>query len=114
MPRPRSLALPGLAALLTLAPTPAADPAAIAPSPARRDLAAALDEVLAGKPVTVPQTEADGCSLERTTAPATKPTVTYSRDVARIVRAHCQECHRPGQAGPMVLTTADDLAAWAG
>ncbi|HEY1380381.1 MAG TPA: redoxin domain-containing protein [Gemmataceae bacterium] len=83
------------------------------PAPTRRDLAAALDELLAGKPVTVPRTEVEGCELGRTATPAEKPTVTYSKDVARIVQAKCQDCHRPGQIGPMPLMSADDLSAWA-
>ncbi len=84
------------------------------PTPTRRDLAVALDELLAGKPVSVARTEVDGCDLGRLQAtPADKPTVTYSKDVARIVQAKCQECHRPGQVGPMPLMSADDVAAWA-
>jgi peroxiredoxin len=82
------------------------------PKPTRRDLAVALDELLAGKVVSVPRTEVEGCTLGLSAKPKENPTVTYSKDVARIVEAKCQACHRPGQIGPMPLMTADDAAAW--
>jgi hypothetical protein len=28
-------------------------------------------------------------------------TVTYSREVSRILQANCQICHQPGQIGPI-------------
>jgi hypothetical protein len=34
--------------------------------------------------------------------------VTYAADVAPIVQKRCQECHRPGQAGPFSLLSYDD------
>jgi thiol-disulfide isomerase/thioredoxin len=83
------------------------------PKPLRRDLAEALDEVLAGKPVSVPTTDVAGCLIAR--APKAKTegtTITYSKDVARILQKNCQECHRPGQIGPMALLTHADAAAW--
>ena len=39
--------------------------------------------------------------------------VTYSRDVAPILREHCVTCHRPGQFAPFTLTTYDEAAAHA-
>ena len=39
-------------------------------------------------------------------------TITYSRDVSRILQRNCQECHRPGQIGPMPLMTYEDALAW--
>jgi peroxiredoxin/mono/diheme cytochrome c family protein len=82
------------------------------PTPTRTDLRVALDEVLAGKPVAVPQTQAPGCYIGKVTKPKDPGTVTYARDVSRILQKNCQECHRPGQIGPMALTTYDDAAAW--
>ena len=35
-------------------------------------------------------------------------TVTFTKHVAPILQKHCQECHRPGQIGPMPLLTYDD------
>lgn len=84
------------------------------PKPTRRDLAIALDELLAGKPVSVAQTEVEGCSLGRgVVVKVEKPTYTYARDVAKIAQAKCQECHRPGQVGPILLTSAAQFAAQA-
>jgi hypothetical protein len=81
----------------------------------RDDLAEALDAVLAGRAVERPVTEAAGCPIARQPRPAPRPAgerVTYTRHVARIVQDHCQECHRPGEAGPFSLLTYRDAAAW--
>lgn len=81
----------------------------------RRDLRDALDAVLAGRPVAVAETTPFGCAI-RATAPVAvaKPTVTYTRDIAPIMQASCQGCHRPGEVGPFSLLTYDDAKAWAG
>ncbi len=74
----------------------------------RDDLAAALDELLAGKKVSVPETETDGCLVGRPQkAPAPKD-VTYSKEVSRILQERCQTCHRPGEAAPFSLLTYED------
>src|SRR5882757_3768744 len=36
--------------------------------------------------------------------------VTYSRDIAPIIRAKCAPCHKPGQSGPFSLMTYEDVA----
>ena len=84
------------------------------PAPTRRDLAEALDEVLAGKKVSQPAIAATGCLITRAPAPKKDAKITYAKDVSRIVQQHCQECHRPGQIGPMPLLTYDDVSLWAG
>jgi peroxiredoxin len=80
--------------------------------PTRRDLALALDEVLAGKTVTSPTTPVTGCRIGRVKAPRRDGEVSYSRHVARILQNRCQECHRPGQIGPMSLLTYNDAVNW--
>jgi mono/diheme cytochrome c family protein/thiol-disulfide isomerase/thioredoxin len=80
--------------------------------PTRRDLAEAIEEVLAGKAVSVPATPVAGCLIGRVVQPKKVGPVTYSRQVSRILQKHCQECHRPGQIGPMPLMTYDDATAW--
>src|SRR5262249_16839551 len=35
-----------------------------------------------------------------------------TKHVAPIVQNRCQECHRPGQVGPMPLLTYDDVSSW--
>jgi peroxiredoxin len=85
------------------------------PQPIRRDLAVALDEVLAGQAVSVATTPVEGCHITRVAPPPrADATVTYAKQVSRIVQHRCQECHRPGQIGPMPLLTYDDVSAWAG
>jgi peroxiredoxin len=74
----------------------------------RADLAEALAEVLAGKKVSVPETEADGCLLENAAKPVARTDVTYNKQVARILQQRCQSCHRPGQAAPFSLLTFED------
>ena len=37
----------------------------------------------------------------------------FYRDVLPILQAHCQECHRPGEAAPMPLLTYDQVRPWA-
>jgi thiol-disulfide isomerase/thioredoxin/mono/diheme cytochrome c family protein len=81
------------------------------------DLAAALDDVLAGKAVRTPVTEVSGCPIGRAervkTEVAPAQAVTYCKQVARILQNSCQACHRPGEAGPFQLLTYADAAAWA-
>src|ERR1700694_5160579 len=38
---------------------------------------------------------------------------TFSKDVAPILQNHCQECHRPGEIGPMPLLTYQQARPWA-
>src|SRR5438094_3449330 len=45
-------------------------------------------------------------------ADAAKP-VTFSKDVAPIFQAKCQECHQPGSIAPMSLITFQDARPWA-
>jgi peroxiredoxin len=74
----------------------------------RADLAEAIDEVLAGKKVSVAETEADGCLLDHGRKQPAQTGVTYTKHVARILQERCQACHRPDQAAPFSLLTYDD------
>jgi peroxiredoxin len=106
--------------------------------PVQRHLAEALDAILAGRAVAAPITAVVGCPIDRTetrlvvgrgprvraAAPAIlavrRPQgarievgpVNYASDVAPIVRAKCQSCHRPRQVGPFPLLTYDDARRW--
>ncbi len=84
-----------------------------ASKPTRRDLAMALDEVLAGKPVSVRTTPVAGCFIGRVKSEKAAGSITFTRDVSKILQNRCQECHRPGQIGPMALEKYEDVAAWA-
>ena len=70
------------------------------PSPTRRDLSAALDELLAGREVSQPMTDAPGCLIGRVAKTEPQGTVTYSEQIREIVeRSLCPlpPCwrHRP-------------------
>ena len=38
--------------------------------------------------------------------------LTYSRDIAPIFQAKCQECHRPGEIGEMPLMSYKEVRPW--
>jgi peroxiredoxin len=82
------------------------------PQPTRHDLAVALDELLAGKPVSQPSTPVTGCLIGRPPQPKAAAKITYAKHIAPIVQQRCQECHRPGQIGPMPLLSYDDVSNW--
>jgi peroxiredoxin len=81
----------------------------------RHDLTAALDELLAGKPVSVPETKAFGCAIPEPTKAASRADtqVTYYKDVLPLLQRHCLSCHRPGQVGPISLMNYKQIARWA-
>src|SRR5262249_61947708 len=76
--------------------------------PTTHELADALDDVLAGKAVRVAVTEVEGCLISRTVQTRKDGTVTFTKDIAAILQKNCQECHRPGQIGPMPLISYED------
>ena len=82
------------------------------PQPSRHDLQVAIDEALAGQPVSVPVTTAVGCRIGRTPKVAAPTTRTFCRDVSRILQRHCVECHRAGDIGPFALTDYDEVTGW--
>jgi peroxiredoxin/mono/diheme cytochrome c family protein len=81
--------------------------------PQKHDLQTALDELLAGKEVTTPETEAVGCFIGRAKQPRNDSPVTYSNQVARIFQNRCVECHREGEIAPFALTDYEEVVGWA-
>jgi hypothetical protein len=79
----------------------------------RDDLRIALEELLAGKRVSVPDTEVAGCLIGRMKQGAENAKFTYCRDVARILQSNCVECHQAGEIGPFALTDYDEVVGWA-
>ena len=103
-------------------------------APTKTYLVDALEALLDGREPAVKGTAVAGCPIERAgPAAATGPSrkvraappevvaalreregdvqvgpVTYAADVAPVLQAKCQSCHRPGQAGPFNLLTYDD------
>lgn len=82
-------------------------------APTRRDLALALDDLLAGRDVAVPSAPAVGCHIGR--LPRRQPTgaVTYNGQVAELLNRRCVTCHRPGEVAPFPLTSYDEVVGWA-
>jgi thiol-disulfide isomerase/thioredoxin/mono/diheme cytochrome c family protein len=78
------------------------------PKATRDDLREAIDEVVAGKKVTIAETEADGCLISGQTKSTVKTEVNYAKHVAPILQKRCQACHRPDQNAPFALLTYDD------
>lgn len=73
----------------------------------------AIDELLAGNPVSTPSTETIGCHIGRIKAPQKNAKVTYCKQVSRILQDHCVRCHREGEIGPFNLTEYDEVVGWA-
>src|SRR4051812_4875012 len=48
-----------------------------------------------------------------TTAAPNTTAVTFNKDVLPILQRNCQECHRPGEIGPMPLLTYTQARPWA-
>jgi peroxiredoxin len=81
--------------------------------PKRRDLAIALEELLADKPVARPLTLAQGCHIGRVKKPVADSEVTYTSHVAAILNKNCVACHREGQIGPFPMTSYEQCVGWA-
>lgn len=75
----------------------------------------ALDEVLAGQPVTIPETPVDGCLITPPVAvrvPADAALIpTWSGSIGQLIHERCARCHRAGDAAPFPLLTYEDAAA---
>lgn len=91
------------------------------PSASRQDLKIAIEELLAGKPVTVARTEAAGCFIgkaprKQTVQPGAVPgeqSVTWSGAVSDVLKRNCLECHRSGDIGPFSMESYDEVSGWA-
>lgn len=86
---------------------------AIRDGASRDDLKIAIQEVLAGKKVSVPETDAVGCHIGRILEADETSEVTYSDQIARIFQKRCVECHRDSQIAPFALTDYDEVVGWA-
>ncbi len=82
------------------------------PSAKRHFLVEALDAVLDGNELANVTVPVEGCKLTRAPRPKSDAAFTYAKHISRIIQNHCQECHRPGQIGPMPFTSYDEVSAW--
>jgi hypothetical protein len=53
-------------------------------------------------------------TIEKKAGPVEVGKVTFAADVAPILQARCQSCHRPGQSAPFNLLSYDDARRWSG
>lgn len=83
------------------------------PQVGRRDLAEAVTELLAGKPVSQAVTEAPGCLIGRPKTVVADSSINFSKDIAPILNARCVICHREGEIGPFPLTSYEETVGWA-
>ena len=87
------------------------------PGDAEPELANAIGDLVAGREIREPRTEAAGCPLDRPERPvaaaaAALATPTFCRDVLPFLHAKCQKCHSPGHTGPFSLLSYDDAVEW--
>ena len=76
------------------------------PAPAEKFLENALQQHLAGKPVLQAKTSVKGCliSFEKVSSSADGQ-VSYAKQVAPILQAHCVTCHSAGNIGPFAYSS---------
>lgn len=75
-----------------------------------RDLARAIDALADGRSPAPHTTVPVGCPMEAWTRPDARATVTWTRDIAPIIRGNCLECHRDGGLAPFALDTYESVA----
>ncbi|HWB12620.1 MAG TPA: M56 family metallopeptidase [Pirellulales bacterium] len=76
-------------------------------------VASAIEDLLASRPVSVPQVDSVGCHIGRVSRKAPKGDVTYANTISRVIDRRCVECHREGGIAPFALTSYEAVAAWA-
>jgi hypothetical protein len=81
------------------------------PAPTRQYLRDALEDFLAGRPVAVAKTRAHGCAITFGALPEGKE-VTYTRDVAPLLKSKCVSCHSPGEIGPFAMGGYEQVKGW--
>ncbi len=79
---------------------------------AKPELTLAIDSLLSGQTIRVPQTEAVGCYIGRANEVEPRGDVTFTKDIAPIFNDRCVSCHRDGEIAPFTLTSYDDVLGW--
>lgn len=83
------------------------------PAATRHHLVAALDELLAKKPVSHPQEPSVGCHIGRVLRKSPTGDITYSNQISRILQRRCVECHRDGGIAPFAMNSYSEVIGWA-
>ena len=76
------------------------------------DLAIAIDQLLAGETIEVPETEVVGCHIGRVKKSAPSGEITYTEHIAAIFNTRCVSCHRDQEIAPFTLQSYDDIIGW--
>ncbi len=80
----------------------------------RSDVEEAVKELLAGKAVSIAETEPAGCIITRESRLKIKGEITFAKHVSRILQKNCADCHHPGTAAPFSLLKYEDARNWSG
>ncbi|ADB17527.1 alkyl hydroperoxide reductase/ Thiol specific antioxidant/ Mal allergen [Pirellula staleyi DSM 6068] len=73
----------------------------------------AIEAMLVGQPPKVGTTDVVGCHIGRVLRGTGDQSVTYSKQISRILQDKCVNCHRPGEIGPFALTSYSETVGWA-
>lgn len=87
----------------------------VKPKASREDLKEAIEDLLADRPIRIPETTADGCAIPKSDSRSgpIESELNYQEHIAPIVHSACTTCHRPGTAAPFSLLTHQDVLAHA-
>ncbi len=83
------------------------------PRAVRRDLADALDQLLAGQEVSSSMTRAPGCLIGRVRHANEQSEVTFTNQISRLFQDRCVRCHREGEIAPFSLSKYAEVVGWA-
>lgn len=80
----------------------------------RNDVEEAVKELLAGKDVSIAETEPAGCIITRESRLKNIGEITFAKHVSRILQKNCADCHHSGTAAPFSLLKYADAKNWSG
>ncbi|MCY2968702.1 MAG: hypothetical protein NT069_34605 [Planctomycetota bacterium] len=77
--------------------------------PRQTYLATALRSLTAGRPPLIRKTDPAGRVIDRRAQSERRDSITWARQIAPLVHAHCVECHHAGGLAPFPLTTLAEV-----
>ena len=80
------------------------------PQPSKRYLEDAIMALLEGREISEPQIEAPGCLI--TMESENIEAISYSNQVAPILKERCVDCHTKGGAGPFAMSSYKKVRGW--
>ena len=76
------------------------------------ELSDAIQQLLAGEDIAVPETPVEGCHIGRIKSTQPRGSITFTKHIAPIFNNHCMRCHREGEIAPFNLTCYEDVVGW--